>query len=355
MKLAKFELFEYELPLAQPIVTRGQELSRRSGLLVKLSSDSGSVGWGEIAPLPGFSRESLEFARQETLKLKSPLIGTDLPEDLSPRGKGWSRWKLPGDLAPSVRCGLELAVWNLHPVEEPRRKVLVNGLLTGPRDEVFHWAYEMVRLGYRAVKLKVGGRPLAEEIEITWKVRDTAGDRVRLRLDANRAWSLDQAVKFGKAVSTCDIDYIEEPTADPADFEAFSSECGIPVALDETLLHSPIKALEEIHGIKAIILKPTLLGGFQKAHDLAQKAQSLRIQPVVSSCFESGVGILGLARFAAFLSLEYVAAGLDTYRWLQADVLVPKLEIDRGSIEVSLPVERGREIKMDSLREIGDG
>jgi O-succinylbenzoate synthase len=355
MKLANFELFEYELPLVQSIPTRDRELTSRSGLLVKLSSDSGSVGWGDIAPLPGFSRESLAVAKQETFKLKSKLIGTDLPEDPTPRGKGWSRWKIPGDLAPSVRFGLELAVWNLHPVQEPRKTVAVNGLLTGLRDEVLHWAYEMVRLGYRAVKLKVGQRPLAEEVDLTWKVRDTAGDRVRLRLDANRAWSLDQAVKFGKAVSTCDIEYIEEPTADPADFEAFRSECGIPVALDETLLHSPVKTVEEIHGIKAIILKPTLLGGFQKALDLTQRAQGRGIQPVVSSCFESGIGILGLARFAAFLSLDYVAAGLDTYRWLKTDVLAPKLEIYRGGIEVSLPIEKGREISKDSLWEISDG
>lgn len=355
MKLGNFEIFEYELALAQPITTEDHKLTSRWGLLIKLSSDSGSVGWGEIAPLPDCSRESLDLARQQTLKLKSTLIGSDLPHDLSPTGKGWSLWRLPANLAPSVRCGLELAVWNLQPVEEPRKTVLVDGLLAGARDEVFHWAYEMVRLGYKAVKLKVGGRPLNEEIEITWKVRETIGDRVRLRLDANRAWSLDQALQFGEAVSTCDIDYIEEPTADPANFEVFFSSCGIPVAVDETLWVSPVKRLEEIRGIKAAILKPTLLGGFQKAHNLAQRAQRLRIQPVVSSCFESGVGILGLARFAAFLSLEHVAAGLDTYRWLNRDLLVPGLKIDHGRIEVGLPTDGGRELNKSSLRETADG
>ena len=180
-----------------------------------------------------------------------------------------------------------------------------------------------------------------EAIEITWKVRDTVGDRVRLRLDANRAWSLDQAVKFGKAVFTCDIDYIEEPTADPANLGVFFSECGMPVALDETLSDSPIKALEELRGIKAIILKPTFLGGLQRAYDLAQRARTLGIQPI--------------ARFAAYLSLENIPAGLDTYRWLHEDLLSPMLKINRGRIEVILPMESAHIVKMDWLREIRDG
>jgi o-succinylbenzoate synthase len=354
MKLAAFDLFEYELPLTQPIVTKEETVSNRRGFLVKLSTDSGASGWGEIAPLPGFSRESLALVKRQSLKLKSTLTGSNLPDDLTPTGKGWSHWRLPGDLAPSVRCGLELAVWNLHPAQEPRKRVLVNGLLTGARDGVLHGAYEMVRLGYKAVKLKVGGRPLDEAIEITWKVRDTVGDRVRLRLDANRAWSLEQAVKFGRAVSTCDIDYIEEPTADPVDLGVFASECGVPVALDETLSDSSVKALEKFRGIKAIILKPTFLGGFQKAYDLAQRARHLGIQPIVSACFESGIGILGLARFATYLSLENIPVGLDTYRWLHADLLSPMLKINRGTIEMSLPMESAHVVKMDLLREIRD-
>ncbi len=303
MKLARFDIFEYELPLVQPIVTKGQKITSRCGLLVKLSTDSGSVGWGEVAPLPGFSRENLRQAKEETLKLKSALIGRDLPNDLTPSASGSNRWLPPPSLSPSVRCGLGLALWNLDRAEEPRKTVLVNGLLTGSGDEVLRSAREMAESGYKAVKLKVGGQPIDQEIEITWKVREAIGDKVNLRLDANRAWNLDEAVKFGQAVSRCQIEYIEEPTTDPEEFETFFAECGVPVALDETLIDFSIEALEKLRGVKAIVLKPTLLGGFQRGFRLAKKAQELRIRPIVSSCFESGVGILGLARFAAFLSV----------------------------------------------------
>jgi len=355
MKLARFDIFEYELPLVQPIVTKGHKITSRCGLLVKLSTDLGSIGWGEVAPLPGFSRESLSLAKKDGLKLKTTLIGSELPADLTPEGKGWSRWMLLDDLVPSVRCGLELALWNLQVNEEPRKKVLVNGLLTGSHAEVLRSAREMAESGYKAVKLKVGGQPIDQEIEITWKVREAIGDKVNLRLDANRAWNLDEAVKFGKAVFPCNVEYIEEPTTRPQEVEAFFSRCGVPVALDETLLELSFEALEKQRGIAAVILKPTFLGGFQRALHLAKKAQSLGLQPVVSSCFESGVGILGLARFAAFLSLENVPAGLDTYRWLKTDLLVPMPEMDRGMIEVSLPMESAHVVKMDLLREICDG
>ena len=64
MLLTRFDLFQYRLPLVAALKLKGALLLERKGLLVRLANPTGAVGWGEVSPLPGFSRESLEEARQ---------------------------------------------------------------------------------------------------------------------------------------------------------------------------------------------------------------------------------------------------------------------------------------------------
>ncbi|MFQ5933656.1 MAG: o-succinylbenzoate synthase, partial [Dehalococcoidia bacterium] len=203
------------------------------------------------------------------------------------------------------------------------------------------------------VKLKVGGRRLEEDIRLTLKVREVIGEEVGLRLDANRAWSLEDAVRFGRAVNRSRIDYVEEPLADPAGMTRFTEECNLPVALDETLLGLPIEHLDEEKGIKAVVLKATLLGGLHRSMQLALKARRLGMEPVVSSTFETGVGIAGLARFAAIVSKD-TPVGLDTYRWLATDVVLPRIEIHNGCIDLASLERRHHEVNHLMLEGLTD-
>ncbi|MBA2533696.1 MAG: hypothetical protein H0V21_01645, partial [Rubrobacter sp.] len=69
MKLSGFDLFRYSIPLAQTLVLKNTTLRHRDGLLLKLSGSDGSEGWGETAPLPGFSRESLDESAAQLRRL----------------------------------------------------------------------------------------------------------------------------------------------------------------------------------------------------------------------------------------------------------------------------------------------
>ena len=349
MKLAGFDLYEYDLPLTSRMTTESRARLSRRGFVLRLTSDSGETGWGEIAPLPGVSREGLVRAAEELRGLKDALSGAEL-HDWSPAAPAWRA--LAGPISPSVCCGLELALWNLGAPQESAATVLVNGLLAGAADRVLRSARQMAAAGYRAVKLKVGMRPIKEEIELVAKTRDILGETIDLRLDANRRWRLGEAVAFAQAVSRYDIAYVEEPTADPREFGAFFSESGVPVALDETLIDSGLDHIESLRGIRAFVLKPTLLGGFHAAYGLAIKARSLNIQPVVSACYESGIGILGLARFTSFLSPTHLPAGLDTYQWLKTDLLVPRLSMNNGQLEIRSSLDSAPRVNENLLRRV---
>lgn len=361
MKITDCEVFRYRLPLVRPLVLRGRTLRERRGLLLRLTSDEGGVGWGEAAPLPGFSSESLESAEREMLAVKALLPGSPVTQGcFTPRSV--QKWKNPQ--AASVRCAVELALFDLWLDQTRKRRrgsfelskeIAVNGLLSGTREEISRDARILAAAGYRAFKLKVGVRPLREEIAITGEIREITGNGVALRLDANRAWSFEQAVDFCRSVELYGVEYLEEPLADPTMLPALSRETGMPLAMDESLVELSPEKLQAWPEIKAVILKPTLLGGLRRSVAFAAGARKLGMKTVVSSSFESGIGILGLARFAAWLSRDDIPAGLDTYRWLERDLLAPRISMANGRMDVPVRMRDVYTVKPDFLRDLRDG
>ena len=359
MTVSSCRIFRYRLPLVGPLPLAGRVIHEREGLLVRLDSDSGAWGWGDAAPLPGFSREGIDEAAVEAVAWAGRLRGARF----EPRGDGFVSGPEWGSTAvsPSVWFGLETAAWSLARRMEDGEEaelacfegsVPVNGLLAGSREQVLADARRLRDGSCRAVKLKVGSRAVAEDVELTRAVRDVLGDGVGLRLDANRSWSLEQAVAFGREMGGAGIEYLEEPLREPARLRELFDATGVPVALDESLLELRPEQLEGRREVGAVVLKPTLLGGLARARQWAARASALDIRPVVSSCFESGVGLLALAAFAWDSTGESVPAGLDTYRWLGADVIEPRIPFRPGAVDWNNATARAHRIEFSRLTEI---
>ena len=109
-------------------------------------------------------------------------------------------------------------------------------MITASSEKIEEDARRLIEKGYRTIKLKVGRHSLNEDIVAVKALRTTAGNGTEIRLDANRAWSLKEAVSFGKSVADCRIQYIEEPLKEAADLTQFFKQTGIPFALDESLV-----------------------------------------------------------------------------------------------------------------------
>lgn len=318
--LRALDLFPYRLPLVQPLVLKGGTHTHRRGVLVRVTTAQGATGWGDAPPLPGFSPFSYEDVLQQLQRV--PLSLAEKPT------------------APAARFALEAACWeaatggdllhNLGPFRHPA--LSLNGLLT--TDLPLAEAAERLRAaGFPAVKLKVGQRPLADDIARTRALAEAVGPTVKLRLDANRAWSLEEARTFAAAVADLALDYLEEPLADPAHLPTLAAH-GLPVALDESLTDGTVATLADHAYARAILLKPTLLG-FHRTRQLAQEALDWGITPVFSAAFESGVGLRWLVALAASFSPPGTPAGLDTYRWLAEDVLVERLPLGQAQVDVA--------------------
>lgn len=371
MKITNLQIYRYSIPLRRPLTIAGSILNRRDGLLLCLSNAAGDSGWGEVAPLPrqggrglpGLHHETLAEALQQLISRRSQLIKTDFPDGRPPLALLSGQWLQEEALLPSVRFGLELAALNLLAAAQhmpaagllapnAQLTVSINALLTGRDDHPHEQAAEMAASGFSAVKLKIGRVSVEEDIARVRAVRRALPAAVALRLDANRAWSLDEALAFARGVRGCEFEYIEEPLRAPEDISKFVAGSGIPVALDESLTDTGWEDWLPATGLAALILKPAVLGGISAVWRLAARSSLAGAKKVVSSTFHSGVGLLGEAHLAAALNRGDVPAGLGTYQWLEHDLIDPPFTARNGSVDLMQWPPDHPGIRRELLKEI---
>lgn len=357
LRVSGFGVYRYSLPLVAPLRLAGATLRRRKGLLMRLTAEDGAEGWGEAAPLPGFSRESVEEAAADLRTLAEAAVGRGVGE--APPGSATGP-------VPSARFGFETALLNLRaattsetlaemlPTGAPvREEVALAALLSGSPEEVADGARRARAAGYRAAKLKVGARDVDEDAALARGVADLLDDGVTLRLDANRAWSFGEAVEFARRTVDLRFEYLEEPLAEPGRLPELVRETGVPVALDESLVGMEPGDLAHHRYARAVVLKPTLLGGLSRSLRFAREASRLGMAPVVSSAYEGGIGSLALLALAA--RLGDAPAGLDTHRRLAGDVLDPAPDLSRPVLDVREALGVRRTVERGVLREVAEG
>ena len=320
-------LYLYQLPLIRPIKWKNQFRSYRDGLLVCFRGGN-DEGWGDIAPLPGFSQESISEAQSQATTLAKLLPGTSIePLDFG-----------AFNLCPSVRFGFDLAQFNLNAAIRNQSEAILPPVaccrLLNRQNQRNPDSMATLH-GYQAVKIKVGRQALDEDLEFVHSVCSENPD-IDIRIDANRAWTLQTAKAFLDATRHLALDYIEEPLKDKSQLAAFARASHVPLALDETLREPGAERYCEYADV--FILKPTLSGGMTGTIERTKQAQADHIRCIISSSYESGIGMLGLVELAGSVPRE--VHGLDTYNLFERDVLIdslplnrPKLQFDRHPIK----------------------
>ncbi|CAL5421440.1 unnamed protein product [Camellia sinensis] len=391
VEICKMEYSLYRIQLCAPPTSTSVYYDPRSyyreGFIVVLSLEDGSVGFGEVAPLEIHEENLIDV--EEQLRFLIHAVQAAKISYLLPLLKGsFSSWIwnslgiLPGSIFPSVRCGLEMAILNaiaaregssllniLHretatqeELSERSSTVQICALLdsNGTPKDVADIAAALVGEGFTAIKLKVARRPdPIEDAMVIQEVRKKVGHQINLRADANRKWTYEEAVLFGSSVMNCGLQYIEEPVQDEEDIIKFCEETGLPVALDETIENiqeNPLEMLAKFthSGVVAVVIKPSVVGGFENAALIARWAQQQGKMSVVSATFESSLGLSAYVQFSYYLELQKadicmamnkepspsIAHGLGTYRWLKEDITAEPLNICRnpcsGFIEASV-------------------
>jgi o-succinylbenzoate synthase len=347
-------LHPYTLRLVEPITLKGVLHESRHGVLLRVEDDRGRIAWGDCAPLPGFSQETLDESATQ-LHTLTRWIAELRPET------GWGEPDHPLHaeidslgLEPSARFALDLALLDLaaqvadrplpallHP--DPEVAIPLNALLTGDEEsELLRTAEARVARGYRTLKVKVGRGEVARDAQTIRAMRQVVGPGVAIRCDANQAWSFPEASDFAEGVQGLGIEYVEEPLADPAELGKLWFDTMLPIALDESLAGLDPADLAGKGYAAAAVLKPTILGGMLRTLAFARQARSLGIRPVISGAFESGVAMRGHVALAAATGGQ--PAGLDPYNRLSEDVLRPRLRLDVPLVNVPALFNREHQV-----------
>jgi o-succinylbenzoate synthase len=200
--------------------------------------------------------------------------------------------------------------------------------------------------GCRTAKVKVAepGQSLADEQSRLEAVRDALGPDGRIRVDANGAWSVDEAVRRIPLLDRAagGLEYVEQPTADVEGLAAVRRRTDVPVAADESIRRAadPYR-VRDLDAADVAVLKVQPLGGVQACLRIAE---DIGLPVVVSSALETSVGIAaGVALAAALPELPF-ACGLATVQLLADDLAVEPLLPRDGRLPVVRP-----EVSADAL------
>ncbi|CAI0431017.1 unnamed protein product [Linum tenue] len=329
-----------------------------------------SYSHGQVAPID-IHNESLADAEEQLRFLCHIIVGAKIEYPL-PLLKGaftswlWNNLGIPDcSIYPSVRCGLEMAILNamaartglsLLDILQPHKAteemhgmskhVNLCALIdsNGTPHEVANIAASLVAEGFTAIKLKVARRENPfKDAAVLQEVRKAVGKQIQLRVDANRKWTFEEAILFGSLVKDCDLQYIEEPVQDEGEIIKYCNESGLPVALDETidnLTGNPLNVLANYAHPKVVaaVIKPSVVGGFEKAALIARWAQQEGKMAIVSAAFESGLALSTYMLFSYYVDRHQaalhrvgpspsIAHGLGTYRWLKQDITTRRLRM----------------------------
>lgn len=307
----------------------------RKGIVLKISAVNGIHSYGDAAPFPSLHKEVLSDLFQLMPKISSDISGRKVPESLKDI---IHLAQLFNDLPASMQFAIGSALIGLTSKIQKKtfaefvkpafqNTIQINGLLSGESKALEKNLHKFNLQNYRTLKLKVATGNLIEESTLVHKTHDFFEGQIKLRLDANRNWTYADALRFANLIKDIDIEYIEEPFDSPTKFCQFFQETGLNIALDETLSEYDLNEIQ-LEGISALILKPSVIGSYEKMMNQIEFAQSHKLKLVFSSAFESGIGLRTIASLASAFGSPDCAHGLDTYRWLEKDLTIPAFTSD---------------------------
>lgn len=339
MSTVEIAVRPYRLALRQPFVTAGGTHTWRAGLLVRVGMN-GLTGYGEVAPLPGHSRETLAAASGALGRLASELVTLVAADDRGPPTAPRQLRRIATALAqrapdaPAARAGLDLALADLAartagcPLAqwlnpEARPAVSVNAAVGAVApEEAARLARAALARGFGTLKVKIGTDDAEDAARIA-AVRLAVGPDIRLRGDANGAWHEAQALEMLRALAPYDLEYVEQPVVASGigALARLRSVSPIPLAADEALLDPRgLERVLEMGAADVLVLKPTLIGGISAAWSWAQRATVRGLDVVITTALESAVGRAGAVHLAAALPDNGRAQGLATGELLAEDV-----------------------------------
>ena len=216
--------------------------------------------------------------------------------------------------------------------------ISINGLVwMGDKSFMKKQIKEKLKLGFKTIKLKIGAIDFDAELELLDSIRKEYGPReIEIRVDANGAFQIDEALEKLKILSDFRLHSIEQPIQ-VKQWDTMADLCKkspLPIALDEELIG--VFSLEEreklIQSIRPqyIILKPSLIGGFEKTKAWIELSEKYDVGWWITSALESNIGLNAIAQYTYTLQTK-IPQGLGTGGLFNNNIQSP-LKVENGNL-----------------------
>lgn len=317
MAISAVEAIPHALPFHEAYRTAAGTLTERESILVRIHTDEGPLGLGESVPLSLRGGSPLAEVRDQLERICAPLLSErPAPQDPAALGAVLDDCVAAG-AGPVALCGIDLALHDLlgKLAGTPVWRLLGAGYAGGvdcngtidaaERKRAGETAAELAREGYRTLKVKVGSGDDAGRLAA---VRAAAGDGIALRVDANGAWSPEQASAAIAALGPLEL--VEQPCSDLEGMAELRRTLATPIVADESVATvGEAERARELGACDAVTVKLSKVGGIRAATRIAAV-----LPTYLSSALDGPVGIAAAVHAAAALPRASCAHGLATAR-----------------------------------------
>ena len=336
------------IPFRRPFQTAHGSWREREAWIIRIADGDGRVGLGEAVLEPRAGA-----AAGDAAGLLASLVretATRASAGSLPRRAELERHGVAGA---ALNAAIESALLDLDCLPLPAR-IASDGPGVGVNATVASLhaaagavaALAAVEAGFTTLKVKAGDEPdTAALVDRVRAIRAAVGPAVRLRLDVNGAWDMATAEARLVAITGYDIEYVEQPLT-AGDVDALATlrrRVRVPVAADESASSvAAVRALLAAQAVDLLVVKLARVGGLAAAAEIAEAAAERGVPVVMSTLFETGIGIAAALHAAAILPDVRLRGastppdhGLATASLLEHDLLERSLVVDRGRMRTA--------------------
>ncbi|MBQ7370290.1 MAG: dipeptide epimerase [Blautia sp.] len=316
MKLKKIEVGYIHIPLITPFKTALRTVDSISDLIVKVTAEDGSAGYGEAPPtavITGDTKESIEAAIRYYI---APAI---LGMELEPLDAVMEKMDRAIAKNTSAKAAVDIALYDLyakikgqplfrllgekHP-EEIRTELETDLTISvNETDEMVRDSIQAVERGFQVLKVKVG-KGGEKDVERIREIRKAVGENVLIRVDANQGWSREEAVRTISAMEDAglDIELVEQPVSyhDFKGMQYVTEKVKTPILADESVFsyEDAVRIIEE-HAADLINIKLMKTGGLWQAMKICDIADKNQVKCMIGCMLESKVSVSAGAHLGA--------------------------------------------------------
>jgi o-succinylbenzoate synthase len=343
MKIINIQTKILKAPLKNPFVTSLRRVDTLEDLVVIIECDDGSVGYGEGAPTPQITGETMGSMVACIEFIKPHIIGMEI-EEFNVILKNIHSLIVKNTTAKSA---LEIALYDLKAKSEnlPLYRML-GGTQTkfhtditismGEIEKMIVDAHAAVALGYDTLKIKIGDNP-AKDVKRVVAIHDALDKNIKLRLDANQGWTAKESVELLHALERQNIiaEFIEQPvTADDiAGLKYIKERVQTPLLADESIFSvKDARRLLEMQAIDYVNIKLAKTAGITQALELAELSKSFGVKCMIGCMLEGPISVaagvhVASAKADIITMLDLDAVSLLASHPVQSDVLFDESEI----------------------------